>query len=52
MLTSVADARLLPGRQPHIRLADIGTSGNQLGGSLAVSGVMHLVLHRGEEFLS
>ena len=34
------------------RITGIRATGDQLGGGLAVDGVMHLVLHRGEKLLS
>ncbi|MDA8181621.1 hypothetical protein OW715_07335 [Acidithiobacillus ferriphilus] len=47
-----ADTCAFPSRQAHVRQSAIRAAGDQLGGGLAVDGVMHLVLHRGEKLLS
>ncbi len=41
----------LPTGQPHILLLVVGTVHDDLGCGLAVDGVVHLVLHGGEETL-
>ena len=45
------NAGTLPIRQPHVRQSPVGSGEDDLGGGLAVDGVVGFVLHRGEEGL-